>query len=154
MIKSRHKRLYIWITEKFQLQCSHTCGTKGRKTRRLYCMTVGGKKVNRFYCSKKFKPPRREKCNERKCYAMSCYEAKTYFNATKDGEYTLVMAGRNMSIYCHGMSTSQPKEYLTLPAGPEENYAEINDQRFARKKIRITILTMPCDLEIIYTYSC
>ncbi|XP_043528487.1 A disintegrin and metalloproteinase with thrombospondin motifs gon-1-like isoform X4 [Frieseomelitta varia] len=119
---------YYWRADPWK-KCSHTCGTKGRKTRRLYCVTLGGKKVNRFYCSKKFKPPRREKCNERKCYAMSCYEAKTYFNATKDGEYTLVMAGRNMSIYCHGMSTSQPKEYLTLPAGPEENYAEINDQR-------------------------
>lgn len=119
---------YYWRADPWK-KCSHTCGTKGHKTRRLYCVTVGGKKVNRFYCSKKFKPPRREKCNERKCYAMSCYEAKTYFNATKDGEYTLVMAGRNMSIYCHGMSTSQPKEYLTLPAGPEENYAEINDQR-------------------------
>lgn len=59
---------------------------------------------------------------------MSCYEEKNYFNATKDGEYILVLSGRNMSIYCHGMSTSEPKEYLTLPAGPEENYAEIYDK--------------------------
>lgn len=34
-----------------------------------------------------------------------------------------------MSIYCHGMSTYEPKEYLTLPAGYRENYAEIYDKR-------------------------
>jgi hypothetical protein len=34
-----------------------------------------------------------------------------------------------MTIYCHGMLTAQPREYLTLPAGDSENYAEIYDKR-------------------------
>ena len=27
------------------------------------------------------------------------------------------------NIYCHNMDTCTPKEYLTLPAGPDENYS-------------------------------
>lgn len=60
---------------------------------------------------------------------MSCLEAKRYFETTRDNEYMLVVGGRNMKIYCHGMATSEPKEYLTLPAGYRENYAEIYDKR-------------------------
>jgi len=36
-----------------------------------------------------------------------------------------------MTIYCHGMSSAEPWEYLTLPAGDSENYAEIYDKRLA-----------------------
>lgn len=46
-----------------------------------------------------------------------------------DGEYPLLIGGRNMTIYCHGMSSAEPREYLTLPAGDSENYAEIYDKR-------------------------
>ncbi|XP_043589159.1 A disintegrin and metalloproteinase with thrombospondin motifs 9 isoform X1 [Bombus pyrosoma] len=109
-------------------KCTHSCGQKGHETRSIYCVSLKGNRVHRSHCPKKFKPLQKRKCNQRKCYAMSCYEEKNYFNATKDGEYILVLSGRNMSIYCHGMSTSEPKEYLTLPAGPEENYAEIYDK--------------------------
>ena len=52
------------------------------------------------------------------------------FKSTKDGEYTLIIGGRNMSIYCHGMAGKEPKEYLTLPAGDKENFAEIYDKRW------------------------
>ena len=30
-----------------------------------------------------------------------------------------------MKVYCHGMNTSSPKEFLTLPAGVQNNYAYI-----------------------------
>jgi hypothetical protein len=35
-----------------------------------------------------------------------------------------------MSIYCHGMKGPEPLEYLTLPTGERENYAEIYDKRY------------------------
>lgn len=114
--------------KKFQLQCSHACGQKGRETRRIFCLDRNGRKVARYKCPKRFKPQRKQKCNQRKCYAMSCLEVKKYFKTTKDSEYNLVLGGRSMSIYCHGMLTSEPKEYLTLPAGPQENYAEVYDK--------------------------
>uniref|UniRef100_A0AAG5CXC9 Peptidase M12B domain-containing protein n=1 Tax=Anopheles atroparvus TaxID=41427 RepID=A0AAG5CXC9_ANOAO len=40
-----------------------------------------------------------------------------------DGEYTLNVNGTGVKIYCRGMATRSPTEYLTLAAGPTENYA-------------------------------
>ena len=45
-----------------------------------------------------------------------------------DGPYTLIVAGRNITIYCHGFNTSTPKEYLTLASGQQDNYAEVYDK--------------------------
>ncbi|XP_015439525.1 PREDICTED: A disintegrin and metalloproteinase with thrombospondin motifs 9 [Dufourea novaeangliae] len=120
---------YIWNPGRWR-KCSHTCGQKGRQTRRLFCRErTSRKKVNHRYCPLQFKPKRKRKCNQRKCYPISCLDAKDYYRTNIDSEYSLLVGGRNMSIYCHDMSTSQPKEYLTLPAGSRENYAEIYDKR-------------------------
>ena len=40
----------------------------------------------------------------------------------RDGEWPLLVAGRNISIFCHGMQTGRPREFLTLQAGEQENY--------------------------------
>ena len=45
-----------------------------------------------------------------------------------DGPFTLLVAGRNITIYCFGMNTSSPKEYLTLVSGQQDNYAEVYDK--------------------------
>ena len=42
-----------------------------------------------------------------------------------DGEYELLLAGKNISVYCHEMASVLPKEYITLPRGERENYSEI-----------------------------
>lgn len=42
--------------------------------------------------------------------------------------------GINVSIYCHGMSTDGPQEYLSLPAGEDENFSEIYDRRYVHKE--------------------
>ncbi|XP_076238234.1 A disintegrin and metalloproteinase with thrombospondin motifs 9 [Calliopsis andreniformis] len=118
---------YYWTAGPWQ-ECSHTCGRKGRQKRKLFCHDRSGKKVARFKCLSLPKPPRKQKCNQRKCHPYSCLQAKKYFGTSEDDEYMLVVSGRRMKIYCHGMSTSEPKEYLTLPAGPRENYAEIYDK--------------------------
>jgi GON domain len=49
--------------------------------------------------------------------------------ADTDGEYDIVMGGKNISIYCHKMGSSLPREYLSLPSGETENYSEIYGQR-------------------------
>lgn len=40
------------------------------------------------------------------------------------------VAGRNLSIYCYNMGTSNPLEYLTLTTGERENYAEVYGLRW------------------------
>ena len=47
------------------------------------------------------------------------------FQKTEDGEYLILLGGKNVSIFCHKMSTSMPKEYLSLPSGEKENYSEV-----------------------------
>lgn len=32
-------------------------------------------------------------------------------------------------MYCHGMDTDSPEEYLTLPAGSDNNYASFHKER-------------------------
>lgn len=88
-----------------------------------------GKKVARFHCPVEYKPQRKRKCNQKKCGPVTCLEIQKRLKATTDGEYPLFIGGRNMTIYCHGMSSVEPREYLTLPAGDSENYAEIYDKR-------------------------
>ncbi|XP_076172003.1 A disintegrin and metalloproteinase with thrombospondin motifs 9 isoform X2 [Ptiloglossa arizonensis] len=119
---------YYWTPGPWS-KCSHTCGKKGRQIRKVFCHDRSGKKTDRVNCPSAFRPSRKQKCNQRKCYPVSCLEAKKYFKTTRDSEYILIVGGRSMSIYCHGMSTYEPKEYLTLPAGYRENYAEIYDKR-------------------------
>lgn len=49
-----------------------------------------------------------------------------------DGAYTLIVAGKNITIYCHLMNTSSPLEYLTLTTGHQDNYAEVYDKTLIR----------------------
>lgn len=38
-----------------------------------------------------------------------------------------------MKVYCHGMNTSSPKEFVTLPAGVQNNYAYIYAKRLPHR---------------------
>lgn len=52
--------------------------------------------------------------------------------ATEDGEYLLHVSKKckdPIKVYCHGLSGSEPKEYLNLPAGNDKNYAIVYDRR-------------------------
>ena len=60
----------------------------------------------------------------------SCLDLKTKTNITRDGEYSIFFAGKNVTIYCHQMDSSMPKEYMTLPSGEDENYSEIYGLRY------------------------
>lgn len=52
--------------------------------------------------------------------------------ATEDGEY-LLHVSKNckdpVKIYCHGLSGNEPKEYVSLPAGLDRNFAIVYDRR-------------------------
>lgn len=81
----------------------------------------------------------------------SCLDVQQKLQAKEDKEYTLQIMGINVSIYCYGMSTYSPQEYLSLPAGEDENFSEIYDRRYVctlctgygrdqRKKTEILVL--------------
>lgn len=120
--------LYYWRTGPWK-KCNHICGRKGRQSRRLFCQARDGKRVAHFHCPEEHRPKRKRKCNQRQCDPISCVELQKRLKTTKDGEYRLLIGGRQMTVYCHGMNTAEPREYLTLPAGDQENYAEIYDKR-------------------------
>ncbi|XP_035697814.1 uncharacterized protein LOC118430887 [Branchiostoma floridae] len=63
----------------------------------------------------------------------SCSEAKSQNPEAGDGEYTLYPFSTNkdvsLRVYCHGMASGNPKEFLSLPAGPDYNYATVVSDR-------------------------
>ncbi|KAI5700859.1 hypothetical protein M8J76_005893 [Diaphorina citri] len=109
-------------------QCSHPCGKKGKQSRKLYCYHQNGKRVNRRLCDWNIRPPKKRSCNLKKCGVTSCAEYRTKLGVRQDGEYKMNILGRNLSIYCHRMNTTEPREYLTLHS-ETNNYAEKYDRR-------------------------
>ena len=56
----------------------------------------------------------------------NCNEIQMLVPDALDGDYCLSIDGSDSQgrrIYCHGLDTSTPKPYLTLPAGPDDNYS-------------------------------
>ncbi|XP_058450296.1 A disintegrin and metalloproteinase with thrombospondin motifs 9 isoform X2 [Malaya genurostris] len=77
------------------------------------------------------RPPQKKKClptpNCRPRYSKSvsftCQDIQRHRRTRTDGEYTLSVKDRLVTIYCHNMTSNTPTEYLTLKSGPIENYA-------------------------------
>ncbi|XP_066301926.1 uncharacterized protein [Branchiostoma lanceolatum] len=65
----------------------------------------------------------------------SCSEVRSLNPKYGDGEYTLYPFTTNkdisLRVYCHDMASGNPKEFLTLPKGPDENYAIVFSDRLA-----------------------
>ncbi|XP_050424208.1 A disintegrin and metalloproteinase with thrombospondin motifs 9-like isoform X2 [Adelges cooleyi] len=120
---------YNWLPDEWR-ECSHTCGKKGRQTRRVYCVDkASSKKARRKYCDWSVRPPRKRKCNQRRCAGFAtCADVLHKLPASVDKEYILTVLGRNVSIYCYSMDSGKPTEYLTLPKD-NENYSEIYEKR-------------------------
>ncbi|XP_066273807.1 uncharacterized protein [Branchiostoma lanceolatum] len=59
--------------------------------------------------------------------ATLCHEAKAMNPTGGDGEYTIypftTCTDVSIRVYCHNMASGNPEEFLTLPSGPENNYA-------------------------------
>ena len=63
-------------------------------------------------------------CNSATDWQSACYlQTQQVYD---DGEYNIVLGGRNVSVFCHNMNTSAPREYLSLPTGERENYSEVS----------------------------
>ena len=68
--------------------------------------------------------------------ATSCLGLKNAGVAATDGEYLIYVRSKcntPMKVYCHGMNTSTPKEFVTLPAGVQNNYAYIYAKRLPHR---------------------
>ncbi|XP_035895635.1 A disintegrin and metalloproteinase with thrombospondin motifs 9 isoform X4 [Anopheles stephensi] len=108
------------------------CNCKGRQSRTVKCFDeLLNTESNR--CSESTRPNKTIACQKPAgCRTLSrgrhhdpvyrnCKDAQRKHRT--DGEYTMSFNGTRTKIYCHGMATVSPAEYLSLPAGPTENYA-------------------------------
>ncbi len=70
----------------------------------------------------------------------SCKDVLTQELGRDDGEYALQLNPKcqiPVRVYCHGMNTSQPKEYLTLPRGRKNNYAIVYQKRLPASPVNM-----------------
>lgn len=71
----------------------------------------------RPYQKRKCEPA--QDCRQRysKSVAFSCADVQRIRRTRADGEYTLSVQGRPVSVYCHNMTSNAPAEYVTLKSG-------------------------------------
>ncbi|XP_060047729.1 A disintegrin and metalloproteinase with thrombospondin motifs 20 isoform X2 [Erinaceus europaeus] len=112
----------MWKVGKWS-KCSVTCGV-GIMDRRVECMTEDD--VSSGFCLKHLKPDAQKKCYVNNCKTfISCKEMQVKNNITKDGDYYLHIKGRLIKIYCADMHLGNPKEYISLVRGVEDNFSEV-----------------------------
>lgn len=100
-----------------------TCGV-GVMERRVECIADNGWSSD--LCLKSLKPDAQKKCYVHDCKTFtSCKEIQVKNNITKDGDYYLNIKGRIIKIYCAGMHLQNPKEYISLVKGEEDNFSEV-----------------------------
>ncbi|XP_025025937.1 A disintegrin and metalloproteinase with thrombospondin motifs 9 isoform X3 [Python bivittatus] len=118
---------YIWITGDWS-ECSVSCGI-GVMHRSVQCLTNSDQAST--LCLDDLKPEERRRChNIHDCeLPTSCKEVKRLKVITEDGEYFLKVKGRLLKIYCAGMDSDSPKEYVTLVNGDAENFSEVYSYR-------------------------
>ncbi|XP_073078437.1 A disintegrin and metalloproteinase with thrombospondin motifs 20 isoform X4 [Manis javanica] len=104
-------------------KCSVTCGT-GVMERRVECVAENGWSSD--LCLRRLKPDAQKKCYVSDCKTLSsCREIQVKNNITKDGDYYVNIKGRIIKIHCAGMQLENPKEYLSLVRGEEDNFSEV-----------------------------
>lgn len=71
-------------------------------------------------------------CFVRNCLPSDCAELKAQNTVTNsiDGNYTILVAGFRVQVYCHLMNETIPKTYLNVP--DQTNFAEFYGKRFER----------------------
>uniref|UniRef100_A0A8R1E7G1 GON domain-containing protein n=1 Tax=Caenorhabditis japonica TaxID=281687 RepID=A0A8R1E7G1_CAEJA len=102
-------------------ECSKSCG-QGIRRRRVKCVASDGRRVERSKCTTK-KPRRTQYCFERNCLPSTCQEIKALSGKARDGNYTVLLDGFTIEVYCHQMNSTIPKAYLNV--NPDTNYAEV-----------------------------
>ncbi|XP_071810508.1 A disintegrin and metalloproteinase with thrombospondin motifs 9-like isoform X3 [Asterias amurensis] len=113
-------------------QCSKKCGG-GFKERKVQCRDLLGKRHPGSMCGPPtIRPETREICNYQPCQPTSCHEIQMQHNMREDKEYSILVQGRPLTVYCHGMRSSTPTEFISLSSGEAENFAEIYPKRLLR----------------------
>ncbi|KFB39608.1 AGAP004201-PA-like protein [Anopheles sinensis] len=107
------------------------CNCKGKQNRTVKCFD-DLLKVESNRCPEHLRPKKFSRCDPPPhCRNTHNSRQPTIFRNCRhaqqrhrtDGEYTVNVNGTGVKIYCHGMATASPAEYLTLAQGPTENYA-------------------------------
>ena len=82
-------------------------------------------------CPTDTKPEERKACrNVYNCeLPQNCKEVKKLNSASVDGEYFLAVRGKPLKVFCAGMNSDYPKEYVTLAHGDSENFSEVYGHR-------------------------
>ncbi|KAK2091601.1 A disintegrin and metalloproteinase with thrombospondin motifs 9 [Saguinus oedipus] len=82
-------------------------------------------------CHTDLKPEERKTCrNTYNCeLPQNCKEVKRLKGTSEDGEYFLIIRGKLLKIFCAGMHSDHPKEYVTLVHGDSENFSEVYGHR-------------------------
>ncbi|KFM70758.1 A disintegrin and metalloproteinase with thrombospondin motifs 9, partial [Stegodyphus mimosarum] len=112
---------FVWRPDPW-LQCEGRCQSAKQK-RKLRCYTLQGQKVPNNKCNPSMKPQKRRRCsNSPKCHPESCLDFHSLQNRKDDGDYQIYIKGRMITVYCHGMNTRNPQEYINLT---ERNFAVI-----------------------------
>uniref|UniRef100_A0A3P9Q081 ADAM metallopeptidase with thrombospondin type 1 motif 9 n=1 Tax=Poecilia reticulata TaxID=8081 RepID=A0A3P9Q081_POERE len=105
--------------------CSVSCGD-GVAERTVQCVSADGRESNK--CSPNEEPDSRKVCSNPSCECnlpSSCLDIQSTSGPIPDSEHFLSVQGKALKVYCAGMQTETPQEYITLTTGEEENFSEI-----------------------------
>ncbi|KAM3877911.1 A disintegrin and metalloproteinase with thrombospondin motifs 9-like [Diretmus argenteus] len=103
--------------------CSVSCGD-GVMERPVQCVSADGQESNR--CPLDAVPEARKACRNPNCHLpASCQDVQSMNGPLPDGEHFLNIQGKALKVYCAGMPTERPQEYITLTTGEGENFSEV-----------------------------
>ncbi|PAV75460.1 hypothetical protein WR25_08596 [Diploscapter pachys] len=107
--------------------CSQTCG-QGVRRRRVRCEDREGKRAARTKCEAASPRPRRtQTCFERNCLPATCQEIRAASLFSNDGNYTVLLDGFPIRVYCHLMNETIPRAYINI--NENTNFAEVYGKR-------------------------
>nr|XP_040220172.2 A disintegrin and metalloproteinase with thrombospondin motifs 9 isoform X3 [Anopheles coluzzii] len=141
MLKPPNTKVCEALTHcRWRISKPNKCNCKGKQNRTVKCYDEK-MKVESNRCSESTRPSKTASCQKppgcrtalrnrhHEPVYRNCNDARRKHKT--DGEYMMHVNGTKAKIYCHGMATDTPTEYLSLPAGPTENYAIYINRRAA-----------------------